>query len=503
MLETTVYLLTVRNQQPALWRLGFHGKNEASFQGSAQIVWERARLVVEKHSQWVAFRGVPAPVVQHINGCVTQGLDGESFGLSFALAIYAQAAGIALPLDFVASAQIKENGVLDGVDGLAAKIFIAEKQPGVTRLFVASKDQKIARKFSKRLEIVGFETFNEVIEYLGLVPPVEMEATGRALLLSLIGAALGTPSGRTPGKLLALERGAELILSQSWLSSEDRFVADACRRASRRHLDILHGPPELLDVAPLKAAMERIPQPLKATLLSNLLRESYDTGLPTFNDIRPIISPLLKTGLDAFPGEIQLASAFSQCLWISGEVAEAFELGESCIGAWKVRQTPQDASYALTHVFQCAWLIPELLARAEQLYQANHIHNPFASIYYELARARAYGFRNPEDGRRILEDIQPQLSLHWRYLRMSWQRLARQFGMDVEMEQPQEPIKIEAALLKLDQIQALRNKGNEQEAEHEARHYFLESPGVRQAILLNHYHQPTHFAPFILTAFPY
>jgi len=501
--QSTVYLVAVRNEQPSLWRLGFHEEKDAVFQETAQTAWKRALSLVEKHPRWCAVRDIPAPSTQHLNGHGAAGLGGESFGLSFALAVYAQGAGIALPQDFVASAQLKEDGTLEGVESLREKIFIAQKQVEIRRFFVAAKDLKIARTYAKHLEVVGFETFDEVIEYLGLNPPVETKESGRALLLSLIGEALRSSPGRTPERLRALASAAELILMQSWLSPEDRFVADTCRRASLRHQDIDHGAPDPLDIVPLKDALARIPQPRKSVLLSHLLRESYDTGSPTLSDLRPIVGPMLKTDLDAFPRQIQLTSAFSQCLWMSGEVTEAFELGRACVEAWQLRQTPQDASYALTLVFQCAWLIPELLEPAEELYQDNRVHNPSASIYYDLARARAHAFQNPESGIRMLEEIQPQLPLHWRYLRMSWQRLARQFGMEVEMEQPPKPIKIEAALLKLDQVQALIRDGHEVEAETTARSYFLESPGVRQAILLNQNHRPSKFARFIVNAFPY
>lgn len=497
MSQVYAYLVAVR-QQPSLWRLGFHGKRQAYLHDGAQNVWKYALGIVERLPEWYAFREIPAPTLQHLNGAQTYGLDGESFGLSFALAAWAQGGGVTLPEDFVATAQLHQDGSLSGVKGLREKLWIAEKQPGVTRFFVAAEDERDARRLAQRINVVGFHTLQDVIDYLGLKPAVESEASGRVLLLSLINEALGSGLNRSQAKLKALERAAALLLAQPWLNARDRLVADTCLRASLRHADIEHGDPPVIEMGPLEDALAQIPQPLRAVLLSHLLRESFDIGAPTFEQLRPLVAPRVKTGLDAFPAEIQMASAYSQCLWMAGEVTDAFELGRACIEAWHVRQTPQDASYAVTHVFQCAWLEPALLPEAERIYQA--YRDPFGSLFYELARARAFGLQDSQKGIQLLEEIAGHVPGRG-YLRLGWQRLARQFGMEVPMERPEEPSKVEAAFLKLDEIRERLASG--QDAEEAARHYFLESPGVRQAILLNRFYQPEQFAPFILKAFPY
>lgn len=499
--QVKVYLVAVRNGQPSLWKLGFGGQMDAAFQTVATQAWECAKHVVENHTEWPAFRSIAGPSVQHLSGCQSRGLDGESFGLSFALAIWAQSSGAELPCDFVASATLAEDGILGSVERLDAKIAIAENEPSIQRIFVSSRDKKAAKRRVKRLEVVAVDHLDQVLELLGLKPPVQSAEKGRELLLSLISEALGSGVYRPQEKLKALERAAELLLAQPWLDARDRLVADTCLRASQRHADIEHGAPPVIEMGPLEEALAQVPQPLRAVLLSHLLRESFDNGAPSFEQLRPLVATRVRTGLDAFPAEIQMASSYSQCLWMAGEVTEAFELGRACIAAWQVRQTPQKASYALTHIFQCAWLEPRLLPEAERIYQAHSVFDPNGSLFYDLARARAYGLQDAQKGIELLKEMRERAASSAPYLRMSWQRLARQFGMDVPMERPEEPLKVQAAFLKLDQIRKSLVDG--QDAEQEARGYFLESPGVRQAILLNQYHQPQQFAPFILKAFPY
>jgi len=513
--DTCAYLVAIKGSQPSLWRLGFYGKSTSNFRDGATKVWENAFEVAKSNIRWCAFQTVSTPTVQIVAGQSGSGLEGRSFGLSFALAIFARGTGARLPLDFVASAELCSDGALKGVEGLDNKMYIASRQPGVKFFFVAKDDESTAKDSARGMEVLAFETFDQVLDFLRLSPDVKSPVRGRALLTSLTHRSLGDRAGQKDFK--GIRSAYDLMREQSWLTADDSFVLDVCLRVAKRHDDVSKGPPPDpagMDLLALQTTLDGLAQPLRSIVLRNLLREAYDVGLPRFEDLRPHVLPLVRTNNDAFPDEIALSSAFSQCLWLSGDVAGGFQLATQCIEAWSQRQTPEQASYALTTIFQCAWLDPSLLEEAESIYQTHHVSGLSSAIYCQLARARAHGLQNSEEGLRILEETKitldslapkthPRGSRAYFYLRISHQRLSRYFGSTTPINRPFQDRVIEDALHTLDQIHTLLVNGEADSAEELARRYFLETPGIRQAILLNAHHPHEHFAPFILRAFPY
>jgi tetratricopeptide (TPR) repeat protein len=93
----------------------------------------------------------PPPIVTLVDGHVTE-LDGDSFGLSFALAHVSSGLGLPIPAHIAASATIDARGQLGGVLGLREKIeHLLTEALGIERMLVHASQMDEARSLVREL----------------------------------------------------------------------------------------------------------------------------------------------------------------------------------------------------------------------------------------------------------------------------------------------------------------------------------------------------------------
>ena len=207
-------------------------------------------------------------------------LEGESFGLSFALSAASLLADVRLPCELAASAVVRPDGSLAPVAGLAAKVRVLRANAlGVRRLLVAEAQVEEAREAcADRLVVEGYATLGQALEAvlprLGEATPEAWRTPGAA---QAVARQLFQLILRPQKPMLGwggVVRAAEMLLEA--LPPEDREhrrLVAFTGEVARRHQGLRAPLPW-----PDDEALAHAQAPVRLTLLAHVVQAATDAG---------------------------------------------------------------------------------------------------------------------------------------------------------------------------------------------------------------------------------
>lgn len=167
-------LATVRQQNGELWQLWNakrqqHAVIDVEFSQATLSSWGALHGAILRAMPLLAnipqldWRGARGARALRLRSVAPTHLDGESFGLAFALSRVSEWLDIAPPADFIALAALDTQGRTHAVDGLQAKCECVQGWAlGVRRILVTPEQEDEARTWTDR-EVVSVATLDEAV----------------------------------------------------------------------------------------------------------------------------------------------------------------------------------------------------------------------------------------------------------------------------------------------------------------------------------------------------
>jgi hypothetical protein len=294
---------------------------------------------------------------------LTTALDGESYGLSIALATASRVLGLPMASGLVASAALCADGSLERVGGLRSKVrLVVGDAPGVTRFLVARgqeaealeardealRDHGVAAADSWLvIEPVG--TFHEAFElaFPGALDalrarwsePVDAERLAEELYRTAI---YGTPMvlGWSAIATCAHE------LSVKVASPTTRARLDAVRAIARRHAG--HGAPMPW---PDEADLTTMPRSRRLRLLAHVVQSAADVGTDAVAQANRALS-LVRPRLERAPEDAVILGAIGRAMAAGGDDDAATNALREAVDAWSEVGSPHESSHALCELLR-------------------------------------------------------------------------------------------------------------------------------------------------------
>lgn len=406
-----VAAITVRGQTTTVWHLHPHESAvpTTALGADARASWRNAGIALPR-SLPVLWRNVhdatrDAPIVRRL--CATLSapgfeqrdafVDGPSFGLAFFLVLASSVLECPVPGDVLASAGIDAFGRLSAVDGLAQKIDgILELTPSVTRVVVAADQAQRASELARgRLDIVGAKNAAEALDRIfgeglsrllvdaGSNPERRAELTSSFFRLALVGR--GAAIDWSP-----VARGADQAL-RTWtdLGPEPRYQLQFARAVAARH-ESNDGELPLPDPAWLAGQ----PRVLRVQLLSHLVQQAADAGVPDAAAVEALVAPAIEPVLtEAFVPQLRLHGALCRLWSLTGRARQALRDQERLAYALGAVYATAEVSFPLSEWFRLAGALGDTasLARACEFREQMLTHGGFGehgTPYVDLAWAR-------------------------------------------------------------------------------------------------------------------
>lgn len=338
-----------------------------------------------------------------------EALDDLSFGLSFALSIVSRLADTPLPVHVAASATIDEFGHLGKVGELGAKIdALLDFAPQVTEFIVASAQQSEAEELAekrltaaRRLKIVAFQTLTDVVGHVfnlsGQLIRWGDDEERRAELIEQIFRLTAGHSESVRSWLPVGRAAADARKHWPGLSVEECQKLDFAHAVAYRH-DKNKGSLPL----PERAWLDKLPHPLRLSVVAHTLQQSADTGTPPPEDTLAFVRPFVVRGPDAFPGHLRILGALGRLHYTLGNYDEALELQLQSLNGWMSLHEFNELSYPITFGYHIAGArndrkTIEKLDKHEEFWR---LHTPGSSgdrAFVNNARGRALALMGAPD----------------------------------------------------------------------------------------------------------
>ncbi|HTU99843.1 MAG TPA: hypothetical protein VMF13_04850 [Luteitalea sp.] len=331
-----------------------------------------------------AGQAVPCRIVQ-----------GPSFGLAFFLLQASRAFGAPLPPDLIATAAIREDGVLEPVGGLDVKLAtIRALLPGVRRVLVAATQASDpvdaggleivpVRSASQALDLVYGESLADLLLQAGADPQKRQELAEWFFRFSLVGRAELVDWAPVASAAARARSGWPLTADQAFQIAFAQAVAE-------RH-EFNAGVLPVPDEAWLQAR----PAPLRLQVLAHLVQQCADTGAPDFAELAPRVATMRVPRLiDAQPMGWRLEGALARYQAVTGQPRAAMETQAALARLYVEALSPADASFPLAEWLRLSGVLGDrhAFANADALRESLVPLGAFGlagSAYVDLARSRA------------------------------------------------------------------------------------------------------------------
>jgi hypothetical protein len=325
-------------------------------------------------------------------------LEGESFGLSFALSAASLLTDVPLSCELAASAVVRPDGTLAPVEGLAAKVRVLRANAlGVCRLLVAGAQVEEAREAcAGELVVEGYATLGEALEAvlpgLGETTPQAWRTPGvaRAVARQLFQLIL-----RPQKPMLGwggVVRAAESLLEA--LPADDREhqrLVAFTGEVARRHQGLRAPLPW-----PDDDALARAQAPVRLTLLAHVVQAATDAGASDLALQLERVRALAPGIRDCEQGGLALWGSIGRGLARLRRYDEAAALLEEVLQAWLDALIPERSTFALCELLRVqairrdAAALVRLEAQVEEVLAAPMLEETArAYVQHSLARARA------------------------------------------------------------------------------------------------------------------
>ena len=374
-------LVTVRGNATELWAFDIVSNASAtpdhvSFDPAVKSLWNDATAAVSASlpAQWELLPTPPTPPPARFLGLSSPDsgplsrshlLTDSSFGLSFALALASRAIGVPLLINVAASATIAGTGALGPVQGIQQKVRdLAVLAPGIDEILVHADDVDDARAAGSRLRVTGLKTIAEAIHHVWQDRVFETLAFADAvarkrIARSLFRLTLGDRAAQ--GTWHAVREAATHALRWSGIDDDMRNHLLLAHAIAQRHENNAAAP------MPSEAWVNSLPEPIHLRVLSQLIQQHTDTGVPDRAFCERIVARHLPLTDSARDEEVKIAGAWARVLSSSGDVEGACELQRAAAHRWAERlASAGEGSYPVSE-----WLrLSGALGRIEALEEA-------------------------------------------------------------------------------------------------------------------------------------
>jgi hypothetical protein len=381
-LPGVAWLVSVEaNRVAALWQLHPTSKNpsaERSFVGTAMHALHNARrqalrdlpLVVTLRCptalSWRAELAIRDPVDTQLPGA----LDGPSYGLAMCLAYASLALGIALPPQFLASAEVLPDGTLRAVDDLPLKIrAVVDLGLGITTLLVApSQKAEVEALLADAADALHGRVI-EVVDPRSLYDAFER-------VFPRLDDRVAAQWSAADGSDFEASRCLDELWRTTLVGDHDllswRGVANAGRvlearfaqgdPTSARRAAIVHAIADRHEGGGAVLSIERdevlaaLPRPLWLRYLAHAVQSAADldhTQVPRYVDfaLREIAPERHR-----FPEDLRVQGAVARALASVGELERAETLLRETVESWFELELEHEATYAISEWIRVAGL---------------------------------------------------------------------------------------------------------------------------------------------------
>ena len=335
----------------------------------AQRAWKRAVLAVSRglpvigiglrdlvvdipHAHYLG----SAPKAHH-SGRIEHSLDGESYGLAFALYLVSRLTGEALPGDVVALASVDADGNVGPVGALREKIEAVRRLAPSVRRILVSDLQETGGDVSPDdgLVIAGVNSLEEAVARLFDRDPTErmiLSAAGpqrRAALIEVFFRTVIT-GRRALVHWMPIHRAAGLALA-AWdgLDDDARYRLEYVHAVAGRH-EQGQGTLSL----PPAGWLASHPRPLQARILAGLLQHSADTCTPDPASVERLASEFAAGAGDCYAPQLAVRGALARLYAVTGRPAEALRMQEETAQAFVEAFDDENVSHSLAEWYRLA-----------------------------------------------------------------------------------------------------------------------------------------------------
>lgn len=340
-------------------------------------------------------------------------LEGDSFGLSFALAQASTLLEQPLPPDVVASAALGPNGVLRAVTGLSIKaLSLVDVAPRIRRILVAASQpdrEAVQALLGRKVEVIPCETVGAALALaLPSVEPLWLESGQdphvRARRVQVVFELVLEDRCVVP-EWARVRRAAELALEGNdsqpgWpdLTGSQRVQLQFARAVAARHDGAV------VELPPEEQVCDLL-QPDRSRAAAHVVQQAVEAGAPPSSQAMSLADVVLggRRGREAFPADLRLLGARARLLDRLGHheesLAEHLELAE----LWIERGSPE-ASYPLAEAYRLAVALRDRTTwdRLEALIPSQSQRSPWA----EHSRARGLlQFAQPNSAKEVLSRL--------------------------------------------------------------------------------------------------
>lgn len=323
-------------------------------------------------------------------------LDGESFGLPFALSAASLLADRRVPEDLTSTAVLRTDGTLAPVEGLSAKLRVVMGNAlGVRRVLVPALQLEEAQEVvGDRLEILGAQTLEEAVAKvfpgLGEVLPDTLKDPRKARASARALYRLALRPGRPLLGWTGVARTAEQLEKALGDGAEGhREMATFARQVAQRH----HGTEAPLPW-PSDEVLRQTHALVRFTMLAHVLQSITESGAPNLEEMlqraRDEAPPLLQCER----GGLRLWGAVGRALARLRRYEEAAALLEQVVDAWLDGLLAEESTFALSELLRVRGILGDeqaleaLMPRVDEVMTAPFI-DLTSRAFVELALARA------------------------------------------------------------------------------------------------------------------
>lgn len=340
-------LVSVEGGAGALWSFGDDGVTDVDvvpLVGTARDAWAQVRRVVYRDfAGWrvPAVTRVPPLFARHLapmGARAPRELDGRSYGGALLLSMVSLGLGQAMPEDVVALAEVKPNGSLAVVDGLAEKLdVLAAWAPRVKRVFVAEKQEVPARE-AQPFDIVRLKNVGELVDAVfGAWTPVDVERESLRLFRLTMRPQRPLVSWSGVREAIGVLRRSDRIPDGA------RWRMDFVEAVAARHEGQVSG---VTPFPPLPDS-QVMPLVLKERYQAHRVQQLLDTGEPDHGLIDTLVAELRPPWACSVT-QLELSGALGRALARRREHARAEKLLQGVVETWLELGMPMDAGRPLT-----------------------------------------------------------------------------------------------------------------------------------------------------------
>jgi len=282
-------------------------------------------------------------------------IDGRSFGLAFFLAIASKLFGISLPIDLAGFGWVSRDGSIKPVDDVALKTrALIEKAIAVKRLLVAKEnyDEAQGAACGSSLEVIPLAHAKEALDKVFgdkpqkvLLKHLHSKSGKEAVVKNLFDLTCnGIDAYIAWG---AVANACDLVIKEARLDDRQRFEVGFAKAVAMRH-KCNTGDMPLPDEALLKA----YPLPVRLKVMAHLVQHCADTGSPQFEQVEPMVGPMLVRGKEAFVEHLRLVGAWGRLLAVCGSPQKALDCECEAVQGFLDLMEVSEVSRSLSFAFR-------------------------------------------------------------------------------------------------------------------------------------------------------